>query len=109
MYNLLPSLWYTGLMCFTDWITLYPPDDHAPNVGELWAQPGLLWEKKEIKVKFMNDIPAWKNDEGKWINVTDILPIANQWHDCERSVVPKFVEYDNGPSDVRVEFNGKVH
>lgn len=109
MYYLVPPLWYTGLMCFSDWNTLYRPNDRTPNVGELWSQPGLLWQKMEIKVKFMNRIPAWQNEDGDWINATDILPIANQWHACGPSVVPKFVKYDNGPSDIRVEFNGKVY
>ena len=55
----------------------------------------------------MNEIPRWRNEKGNFISTDDILKIANEWHDCNPAVVPKFVPYKNrGPNDIRIKFTG---
>ena len=70
-----------------------------------------LWlGKKELKVRFMSDIPVWRDENNRLITEDVILKIANEWHQCGLNVVPKFVECIGGEaSDIRVQFIGKHH
>ena len=100
-------------MCYTDWMTL-PCDEDMHNAS--FAEGHIedrshLWYKKELRVHFMNpdDIPTWwKDSGGNHITKREVLKIANEWHKCDKSVVPKFVQWDamHG-SDIRVAFIGK--
>ena len=72
-----------------------------------------LWPKgKRLQVKFCSQIPAWRKDDGSGncISTDDILAVANEWHQCgvdaRVDVVPEFVHYKQGKSDIRVEFSG---
>ena len=98
-------------MCLTDWMTLQDDDDE--EAAELWAADTLfLWNQKEINVHFTNKILAWRNEKGNFISPEEILSIANEWHQCGidagKDVVPMFINDDSKPSNIRIEFIGKV-
>ena len=100
-------------MCYTDWLTL-PCNEgtHTARFAEGHIEDrGYLWHKKELKVYFMNldHMPdSWKDSDGDRITRKEILKIANEWHKCDKHVVPKFVSCDTiEGSDIRVEFIGK--
>ena len=59
----------------------------------------LLWKTKEIKVRFLN--------EDQNISEEEILQIANEWHECNTDVVPRFVPCNKEDSgDIRIKFIG---
>ena len=98
------------MMCLTDWMALQDDDDE--QAAELWAaDTSFLWNQKEINVRFMNKILAWRNEEGNFISTKEILSIANEWHECGidagKNVVPWFINDDSKPSSIRIEFIGK--
>ena len=99
----------TGMICYTDWMTLVEKDDE--NVAELWVlRDEDLWPAgKKLKVRFLDDrIPPWPNDRHGWIDEDQILKTANEWHECGRDVVPEFVPCGaNDTSDIRVKYIGK--
>ena len=97
-------------MCHTDWITLFDDDAEDERVVEAFVEDsGHLWPKKELKVFFMNKIPPWDNDKDGYISKEEIIGLANEWHDCGRDVVPKFVKCDDrASSDIRVKFIGMI-
>ena len=108
------GVFHTDMMCYTDWMTLVEKDDD--NVAELWVQSDKhLWPpKKKLKVRFLDEIPGWRNERRGWINEDDILKIANEWHDCGvdagKDVVPEFMPC--GPDDtgdIRVRFIGNYY
>ena len=91
------------MMCYTDWMTL---DDDGGEEDELfYVERKHLWEKKELKVHFMNSILTCYKDP---LTPTDIIDIANDWHRAGEDVVPKFVCFrEESGSDIRVRFIGK--
>ena len=101
------------IMCYTDVLTL-PCNEgtHTARFAEGHIEDrDCLWCKKKLKVYFMNvdDMPnSWKDSDGDRITRKEILKVANEWHECNDSVVPKFVPCDKiHESDIRVEFIGK--
>ena len=96
------------LTCFTDWMQL--EDDVKDDiVPEMWVEEKKdLWPKgKKLLVRFLGQIPAWRKDAKSFISTNDILAVANEWHQCGGvDVVPEFVPYKEGTSDIRVQFIG---
>ena len=105
-------MYITDMTCYTDWITLVEKGDG--RAAELWiiSNAGLWPQRKKLKVRFMNKIPAWRREDEQFISKDDILRIANEWYRCgvdiKNDVVPEFVPWHEGEtSDIRVEFIGK--
>ena len=68
-----------------------------------------LWDKKELAVKFLNDIPTQWTYGGSKMNVGNIISLANEWNRRGGGTIPKFtrVGEPSAPSDIRIEFNSK--
>ena len=91
------------MICISDWMTLSDEDARDEEDGiqstDGWTEnTDLLWKKEEwekakkLKVHFLNDIPdGWMNCRGRRITKKEILEIANEWHNCNKHVVPEFV------------------
>ena len=95
-------------MCYNDFTTPYGHDGGSQRAAA-WTERNLLWTEKEITVRFLDpEIPAWRKEDGNYISKDDILHIANEWHRCNKNVVPKFVPYKSGPSHIRIKFTGMV-
>ena len=94
-------------MCYNDFTTPRGRGGSDMQRAEAWTERSLLWEEKEITVRFMDhEIPAWYKEDGNPISKDDILHIANEWHRCNEAVVPKFVPYKSGRSHIRIKFTG---
>ena len=98
-------------LCDTDWFTLANDEHHDDRDAEGHIKcRSDLWHKKELRVFFMNpkEIPRpWSNSDGDTITQKDILEIANEWHNCAKEVVPKFVLWKKKESsDIRVKYIG---
>jgi hypothetical protein len=75
------------------------------------AEPtGIIWhKKKELRVKFLDEIPISWTYSGRRLNCELILKWANEWSSGGAGVVPRFVvvHRDEEPSDIRVAFVGE--
>ena len=69
----------------------------------------VLWNKKELAVKFLNDVPSQWTYAGSGMNVGNIMSWANQWSARGGNTIPKFtrVQSVSAPSDIRVLFTSK--
>ena len=81
------------------------------DVLAAWVPKNVLWgnHKKELTVKFLNNIlPQWTYG-GSGMNVGNIMSWANEWYLRGGGTIPKFtwVEGPSAPSDIRIEFNSK--
>ena len=84
-------------------------DVEDDEVAELLARKQKdLWPQGEkLQVRFLSKIPGWRKEDGNFISTDDILAVANEWHQCGGvDVVPEFVPYKEGKSDIRVQFIG---
>ena len=90
-------------------------DDDGGEEDELfYAEKEHLWEKKELKVHFINPMLTCPKKNGHPLTAADVIEIANDWHrsgtQAGRDVVPKFVLFTGEEgSDIRVQYIGKGH
>jgi hypothetical protein len=84
-------------------------DEAHGDVLSAWVPKNVLWGKKELAVKFLNNIPAQWTYGGSGMNVGNIMSWADEWSLRGGGTIPKFtrVEEPSAPSDIRIEFNGK--
>ena len=78
------------------------------DVQAAWAHRSVIWRgRKELGVKFLNDIPHdWKLG-ARQLNEENIMSWANEWSPRGEDVIPKFVKVEdpNTMSDIRIEFS----
>ena len=76
-----------------------------------WVYQNVIWRRrKELGVKFLNEIPPdWMYD-GRQLNIGNIMSWANEWSSRGEGIIPKFVRIEdpNAVSDIRVRF-GKLN
>ena len=87
-------------------------DEAQGDVLSAWVPKNALWKgRKELRVKFLNIIPAEWTYGGSGMNVGNIMSWANEWHLRGGNTIPKFalVQEVNAPSDIRVLFNSKTN
>ena len=74
-----------------------------------WVPENVLWDKKELAVKFLNNIPSQWTYDGSEMNTGNIESWANVWYLLGGGTIPKFtlVDQPSAPSDIRIEFNSK--
>ena len=79
------------------------------DVLSAWVPKNALWGKKELAVKFLNDIPAQWTYGGSGMNVGNIMSWANEWSLRGGNTIPKFTRVDqpSAPSDIRIKFTSK--
>ena len=76
------------------------------DVLSAWVPKNVLWSKKQLTVKFLNDIPAQWTYSGGGMNVGDIMSWANEWSLQGGGIIPKFTWVQDA-SDIRVLFTSK--
>ena len=78
------------------------------DVQSAWAYKNVIWRgRKELRVKFLNDIPHdWKLG-GRQLNEGNIMSWASEWSLRGEGVLPMFimVEDPNDKSDIRIKFS----
>lgn len=84
-------------------------DEVQGDVLSAWVPKNALWNKKELAVKFLNDVPPQWTYAGSGMNVGNIMSWANEWYLRGGGTVPKFtrVQDASAPSDIRVMFTSK--
>ena len=72
-----------------------------------WAPKGVIWkDKKELRVKIIENIPSHWTYCGRGINTSDIFSWANEWNSlC--SNIPSFTLVQDDPSDIRILYNSE--
>ena len=73
-----------------------------------WVHKNVIWrERKELGVKFLNDIPKHWMYDGSQLNKGNIMSWANEWSMRGEDIIPEFVKIEdpNAESDIRVWFS----
>lgn len=76
-----------------------------------WVPKNVIWRgRKDLRVKFLNEIPDGWTYAGKDLNTGNIMSWANVWSLQGEGIIPSFTEVKdaNAPSDIRVVFNCKL-
>ena len=74
-----------------------------------WVPENVLWDRKELAVKFLNNIPSQWTYGGSGMNFGNIMSWANEWSLRGGGTIPKFtrVEEPSARSDIRIMFTSK--
>ena len=69
-----------------------------------------VWkDHKTLYVEFMGTVPPeWKVGNGEQMNIKNILDWANVWNQKGDGKIPRFEEAKGRPSEIRIQFNGKI-
>ena len=81
------------------------------DVLSAWVPKNVIWRgKKELRVKFLNNIPSEWTYGGSGMNVGNIMSWAKEWSLRGGGTIPTFtrIEDVNAPSDIRVKFISKI-
>ena len=75
-----------------------------------WVPRNVIWNKKGLAVKFLNDVPSHWTYAGSGMNVGNIMSWANEWSLRGGGTIPEFtlVENASARSDIRVKFTSKT-
>ena len=92
---------------FSDPDSTDTPDD----VLRAYVPPNVIWRgKKELAVKFLNDIPDDWTYAGSGMNIGNIMSWAKEWSLRGNGVIPNFilVEEPSARSNIRVKFTSEL-
>lgn len=88
------------------------PDDSIEDSLSAWVPKNqVIWrDRKDLRVKFLNEIPYGWTYARKDLNTGNIMSWANVWSLRGEGIIPSFTEVKdaNAPSDIRVVFNSKL-